>query len=100
MGMPERIHTKILSIMAPSTVEAFATDGEKRLFVGHESYIREAVRRWNAHDGLVEALRGTLDATVAYKARLKKTWDMRVSPGLEEVIDSAIAALEAAKEAE
>ena len=89
-----------LRVVAPSTQEAFACDGERRLLYGMEPSIREAVRRWNAFDGLVEALRGTLDASVAYKARLLKTWDMQVTPELEGVIDSAIVALEAAKEAE
>ena len=36
----------------------FAYDGNDRMvFTGHTSEVYEAVRRWNAFDGLVEALR-------------------------------------------
>jgi len=95
MGMPRKL---VYRASDHGYRTGFAYDETDHVvFTGDAEETSEAVHRWNAHDGLVEALRGTLDASVAYKARLKKTWDMRVSPELEGVIDSAIAALEAAK---
>jgi len=97
MDMPKK-----LRVVAPSTMEAFACDGDRRMLYGMEVNIREAVRRWNAFEALVELVEeayreGFCDAEKEHDTRYVS---LDKDLALQWKSSEARSALEAAKEAE